>query len=168
VTMIEAGIYGAKRQSFRKLSARELLKRIIEASPKAASSSDLLRAFSIKAREDDDYIDSVIEYWFTNNYRSLLAAPRSTTATRKEARQRIDTIGEAVKAKIQQSAEIMLLGMVLPNGKPLAQLTGLECKEFAKVGPLLKKLGQRLKPSQIVGDVFDELQLRDLYRGVRA
>lgn len=169
MTMVDLGVYGAKRQSFRKVSARDLLKRIMEAHPRTATSSELLRAFAAKAREDEDCIDTIIEYWFTNNYRSLLAAPRrSVVAVREEARLRAAKIGEAIKVKVQQSAEVMLLDMILPNGKPLGQLTGRECKRFSKVGPFLKKLGQSLKPSQIVGDVYNEDRLREIYQKTRA
>jgi len=90
-----------------------------------------------------EYIESIVEYWFINNYRSY-----AHTAPRLPSREMIDSI----------KAQICLLDFMLPTGKTLGQSTGTEC---VKLGGWLTEIGERAG-KQIVASVFSEQQLRDL------
>lgn len=160
------GIYGAKVQSWREHSPRALLKRLVDANPRADKED--LRDLFIRAlgrSSGAKYIEAVADYWFNGNYQSLLApATRPPSAAEKrEQRQRIDTIKETIAARI-------MLDWVLLNGKKLRDCTRQECGvQSRRLGPWLNKIASRVPRGKTVGDVLSEAQVRALYkRGARA
>ena len=67
---------------------------------------------------------------------------------------------------IEAKAQIILLDLVLPNGKALRDCTGRDCKQMSgKMGGWLQKIAERVKPTQFVGDVLKEADVRKLYPG---
>ncbi|GEM_PF-5131432 len=165
MTSLDTGVYGAKVQSWRRSNPRDLLKRLIEENP-GADKATIHKTFRDEVRGEDgeEYLDSVIEYWFSNNYHSLVdPAPRRERPAAQKT-DRVAEIREKVKTRIRQEAQIILLDMVLPNGKPLRECTGTECSQLGtKVGAWLTKIAGKVKPSEVVGDVLDEAQVRKLY-----
>ena len=170
MTAVDTGIQGAKRQSFHKASPRGVLMALINENPRAPEST-LLRLFGQKIKEDaesgDDYLSPIIEYWFAHNYPSLMKGTRTPAAKRaakQAARVKDVEIAEKVTARIRQEAQIILLDMVLPNGKALRDCTGRDCSKLGgKVGAWLTKIAGKVKPGEVVGDVLDEAQVRKLY-----
>lgn len=158
MTQLDTGTYGAKVQSWRRANPRDLLKRLIDESPKAGKES-LFKTFrdQLRGTDGEEFLDSVIEYWFANNYHSLT---ERTAPDRAAKRATVDEIKGKVKARIQQEAKIILLDMVLPNGKPLRDCTGKEC---AKAGGWLTKVAGKVKPNELVGAVLSEAQVRKLH-----
>src|SRR6187549_1357867 len=71
---------GASSQSWRTANPRGLLGSLITKFPKKEGQSEndyreqMLDTFSNLALNNNKMLLSIIEYWFTNNYRSLLAA----------------------------------------------------------------------------------------------
>lgn len=158
MTMLpQTGIYGAKRQTWKRASPRDLLKRMMD-NHSDDTEGRLHQRFSMAVQDNPDMLESIIEYWFANNYRSLSYKPAKDERARAEMIQRAERL-------IRSRAETLVLSdMVLPNGKKLREATGLECSKFApKVGNLLSKIAKKVKPSQIVGDVLSEEQLRRMY-----
>jgi hypothetical protein len=155
-----------------------LLKRVIDDNP-TADRIALFRVFVEKLNEEDDgdYMETIIAYWFANNYHSLIAArltaeERSRSAEagaeRSEAAaQREEWIAgttEKIREKIAEEAAVVLLDLMMPNGKSLAACTGQECLMLGRqMGGWLRKVGRRLKPNETVGDVLTESDLRALY-----
>ena len=159
MTTIDTGTYGAKRQSFRKASPRDLLRQMVEEN-KHSSEKTLHKKFATAVRNDDDYLDAIIEYWFANNYRSLVHKPEHVVRVEHQQRNaRVETIKERVKIA---ATRMVLLDMVLPSGKSLRDSTGKECK---KAGGWLTKVAALLKPTQKVGDVLSESKVKELFRG---
>jgi hypothetical protein len=170
-TDIDTGVRGAKRQSWKAANPRELLKRVIDDNP-GADREGLLHLFRDQMWQEDEaeeYVDTIIEYWFANNYHSLVgplpALPRS-----REARSRTVELAQEIKAKVKakilERAAIVLSDMVLPNGKRLADCTGRECLSMSgALGGLIAKIADKVKPSQVVGQVLTEQQLQDMYVG---
>lgn len=154
--MENLGTYGAKVQSWSGANPRDVLNRIIEAMP-GASRESVLAALrdAVKEPAAELHLDAIIEYWFANNYRAL-TEPRRPPAGPSTA-----MVAEA-KATIKQRAERMvLLDMILPNGKALREATGRDCK---RAGGWLRAIAQRIKPNERVGDVLTESDVRKLYR----
>lgn len=168
---VDVGVRGAKRQSWKQANPRELLKRVIDDNP-GSDREALLHIFRNQLwREDDaeDYVDTIVEYWFANNYHSLVGpapiAPRS-----RESRARTAEIAQDIKArvraKILERATIVLSDMMLPNGKRLADCSGKECAQMGSaIGGLMGRVAQLVKPKQTVGQVLTEAQLQELYVG---
>jgi hypothetical protein len=158
---MDMGVTGAKRQSFSRSNPRELLRTLVEQHPQWSRE----RIFSelrdrVMGARDKAYLDTILEYWFANNYHSLV--PEVDRAERQAARSKA---ASDVKAAIEDHIKIALLDMMMPNGKPLRQCTGLECARFSsKIGAWLLRISKQIKPTDIVGDVMTEKQLRQLYK----
>lgn len=163
MSSLETGIYGAKVQSWRNANPRDVLKQIIDSAVNPNDRPAIHSALREKVlREgDEDYLDSIIEYWFTNNYNSLMlerSRPRLRTSALALQAARAAEYREKVTTAIRQEA-IFLLGTILPNGKALRDSTFGEC---AKIGGVLSKIASKGKPEQIVGEVLSDAQLHKL------
>jgi hypothetical protein len=155
--MLDKGSNGAKRQTWKNGNPRELLKRMIESSPRA-SQQTIQDKFEAAVEGDPDYLAPIIEYWFANNYRSLVHnRPEVVKVTREVRTAQV----EAVKQTIIARAPIVLLDLAMPNGKSLRDCTGKDC---AKAGGWLAKLAEKVKPSQKVGDALSEKDVRALFK----
>lgn len=160
MTSLDTGTYGAKRQSFRKASPRDLLKRLMEENSRA-SEQKLQAMFADKVRSDDDYIDAIIEYWFANNYRSLVSKPEAPAQKQRAVAERAARV-EVIKEKIKIAAtRIVLLDITMPNGKALRDCTGKDC---AKAGGWLSKIAKSIKTTDVVGKVMSESAVQKIFR----
>jgi hypothetical protein len=79
---IDTGVTGAKRQSWKRANPRDVLKRIIDKNPDYDEAQVQTECWEILHR-DQQQIRTVFEYWFTNNYRSLV---NPTTRPKKPAK----------------------------------------------------------------------------------
>jgi hypothetical protein len=100
----------------RKASPRDVLMRLLKEHP-ASSKEELRRLFTDEVIDDPDHIDAIIEYWFANNYRSLVRKAMSPEEQAKRAEERrIER--EELKAEIKRRAtRMVLLDLAMPNGK---------------------------------------------------
>lgn len=166
---------GASIQSWRATSPRALLDHLYERNPEF-SRDQLLKRFEECVRERDDFIKSIIEYWFTNNYNSLLrlresairerggvglgTSPEVVAVREKAAREARETITKAVEKR----ARLMLLDMVMLNGKRLRACTGEECRVLSKTaGRWLAAIAREVGAKKKVGEVLSEDRLHELY-----
>lgn len=159
MSQIEVGTYGAKRQSMKKAQPRELLRNLIEENPKAPEQK-LLSLFADTVRDDPEMIDAVLEYWFANNYRCLTFRSDAVERLNSAKRLAASVTSIAVAAKTR-ATRMVLLDMVMPNGKSLRDCTGADC---AKVSGWQAKIAKLVKPSQKVGEVLSEAQVRKLLK----
>jgi hypothetical protein len=58
-------------------------------------------------------------------------------------------------------AATMSANILTPNGKKLRACTGEECQHF---GGWYQRIAEKIGPTQLVGDVLKEKDLRALYR----
>lgn len=170
MTQLDTGERGAKRQSWHRANPRDLLKRLIEAKPDA-SEAQLQKLFLQTLRdEEDEYFDTIVDYWFGNNYRSLIHPPRGPSGPRPRAprpavvQETKDLVKASVKDHVARKASLLLMDIVLPTGKKLRNSTGAELAELAeRIGGWFILIAERVKPGQKVGDVLSEKQVRELY-----
>ena len=162
MTMVDTGVTGAKRQSWHATNPRELLKRLIEENPKW-DKERVLRTFSREVTDNRRYIDTIVEYWFANNYHSLIERPARTYRAR-QTREATEQVKAAIKNEIEHKATVMLLELNMPNGKLLRDCTGAECSKLSsKIGGWLLRISKRIKPNQTVGSALTEQEVRDFY-----
>lgn len=76
--------------------------------------------------------------------------------TREEAKARTSKAFEEMKAKVRG---IILLDLVLPNGKALRDATGAEC---AKAGGFFEAVAKAIKPTQVVDRHLSEADLQNI------
>jgi len=109
-------------------------------------------------------------YWFENNYRSMLPdypEPEKEIASRAERKAAAQAVREKTAAEytqrvekaVETKAQIMLLDLVMPDGKKLRESDRADCK---RAGGWYMKLADRLKGKQVVGDVWKEADVRKL------
>jgi hypothetical protein len=145
-------VQGAKAQSFEHDNPRPVLIRIVENNPKA-DESKLFGLFKAEVERSPNCMAVIIEYWFRNNYASLLRRRTPPAELRAHTK--------AVKGKILGR----MLDLILPNGKRLAEATGSDC---IRAGGWLKAVGEKVGARQVVGKVLGEEDLRQLFeRGRR-
>ena len=172
--MLENATYGAKAQSARKDNPKGLLQQIIEDNPNAGKPK-LLAMIRGELMKDGnvEFLDAVIEYWFTNMYASLttevdcggktpdpVPAPPARRADPQE-RERAKVEQRARVEAIKQKAIIVFMDMMLPTGKSLRESTGKEC---AKAGGMYAKIAERVKPNQKVGQALSEADLAAIWK----
>lgn len=76
--------------------------------------------------------------------------------TKEEAAARTAAVFEEMKAKVRG---VILLDLVLPNGKALRDATGSEC---AKAGGFFTEVAKALKPTQVVDKHLSEADLQNI------
>jgi hypothetical protein len=170
---LNTGIYGAKRQSWKSSNPRDVLKRLIEASPHS-DDIDLLYECWESLKQREDYLFTVFEYWFANNYRSLML-PKISDAEQEIRTQKTKCQFEHIKnsiktkigKKITDEINIALLEMILPHGKQLRDTTGKDCAILGpKVGAWLTVVASKVRPNQKIGDALSEDQIKEIYHNV--
>lgn len=152
------GSVGASVQSWAKANPRDVLKETLERHP-TESSENIFRIVKEIILAEDELVESVIEYWFSNNYRSLREMMVPVEQRRKRHSKRAAAV-ESFASQIKKKAtEMVFLDWVLPNGKPLRHCTGRECLE---AGGWLQNIGKTIKRDELVGKVLSEAQVRKL------
>jgi hypothetical protein len=156
------GTYGAKRQTWRKPNPREILRRLLEQHPQDSQSKSLER-FTQKVLDDIEILEVIVEYWHSNNFRSLVVNPSlrvDRSESIKKSKEETLKTKEAIAEAIVETARVLLLELPMANGKLLRFCSGKEC---AKFGGWFSKIAERVGPRAIVGDVLSEADIRKLY-----
>lgn len=151
---INLGNYGATRISWRGSSARKKVFELIEVHP---TFTDRDIAYLVQDLNDEELILSMIEYFIVNT-RAATRKPISPEK-RAELEAKKNKVIADIQAVIHRAAKIILLDMILPNGKPLRDCTGTECAAF---GGWFQVVGERVGKNK-VGDVLSEADLVELY-----
>lgn len=165
---INTGKTGAKRQSWQRANPRDVLKRLKDKNQDWTEEELQAECWRIISG-DKEQLYTVFEYWFANNYRSLLyplpqrdARSSGRGQTSAAIHDRLaDHINTKVNEQVDEKIQIILLDMLLPNGKPLRAATR---EELVECGGWLQKVAEKLKPNQTVGQAgISEQKLRELY-----
>lgn len=162
MTHIDLGATGAKRATWRDANPRELLHRLIAEHPKA-DEDKWRRLFWREVQGDEALIRSIVEYWLDNNLRSMLAGDRRAAARKQTAADvavETATVKAKVRERVRKEAKILLLGLLMPNGKPLRHCTGDDCRKF---GGWLAGVARAVPAKKQVGDVLSEGDVRKLW-----
>jgi hypothetical protein len=114
----------------------------------------------IKQEGYDDFLDALLDEWVRIKYSTAASAAFPPTAAEMKAR-----VAEQKSRKAKERAEIdkaklkitrRALDLIMPNKKPLAKCTGAECVAF---GGWIAKIGARVGPNRLVGDVLTNKDL---------
>lgn len=157
---LDTGVYGAKVQSWRKANPRDMLKQILDKNPDL-NKTEAFDLFYLQASDDPEIVQSIMEYWFVNNYHSLVHSYIPRINTKQIQEEKAKEIKEKVKQKIVEEAKIMLMDLILPNGKQLRHCTGQDCR---RAGGWFLKIANKIRPREIVGTMLSEEDVRRLYR----
>jgi hypothetical protein len=161
---VDTGTYAAKRATWRKINPREHLNKIVEDNPTGPETRwrELFHEF---LETEPDASGAVVEYWLDNNIRSLLGKEASRKRTKRktdesETRTEAENLRRKIRDKVAREAQIIVLDLLMPNGKPLGQCTGADCGRF---GGWLSALAKTVPPRKKVADVLSEGEARKLW-----
>lgn len=153
------GKIGNTRTSYRADNPRALIAQICTEHKTAGF--DELVDLATEALLETRYRTALAEYYATNQVRYYLEVERPGKSTKqsKETRQAArqqenETINEAVAVAVEKAK---LLGLIAPNGKPLAQCGPSDLRKF---GGWYLGLAKGMSEKQTVGEVYTEADLR--------
>lgn len=126
--------------------------------PEAKQKAAFLKAI----RDDEELLEALIYEWLSIKYSTAyrIAVPPSREEVRASRSDGVAQRERAVAAIKVRAIQMVLLDMVLPNGKPLRDCTGKDC---AKAGGWLSKIAGAIKPTDKVGAALNEEQVRKFY-----
>jgi hypothetical protein len=141
---------------------RQLLTKVLLKYPKSSRKRQIeLFKEKVLDSKTDYLLDKIIEEWADKNLRALTRPSRVAQARKRSA--------QSVKGKKTRLKKLVLLSLVLPNGKTLGETTGAECVKLGpKVGRWLSTIGSRVSPTELVGKALTEKQVRTLLEEVAA
>lgn len=126
---------------------RPLLLQIRQQNP-GVTRARRLELYLARAKRSPLMIEEALRRCFDNDERTIEKMERP--------RQRLDA------DDVKRVANVILLDLVLPNGKKLRDCTGRECK---KAGGWLIQVGERVGDRGIVGAKLDEAELTAIRAG---
>lgn len=168
MTDMNLGTSSAKRATWREEDTRPLLQRIINTHPRA-DDKELFKFFWKEVEDDKDHLRSIALYWFElamlalrrNNAEQRKDAEQQRQAAQKAAQQATQKAKTALKERLNNEARILLLEMLMPNGKVLGQCTGAECRTF---GGWFAALARKVPAKKTVAAVMTEDDIRRLWK----
>lgn len=166
---IDIGIVGAKRTSFSEHNLRDLLRHVQEANPEATEEllRDLLREEVLRPG-NTGYVLTCIDYAVANVIKCAMKPRRAPARTHLDdgapapiaaANARRDAVKSVIGERIVEQAKVLLMDMTMPNGLPLSECVGPDCRA---AGGWLVRVADLIGDAK-VGDVLDEARLRSIY-----
>lgn len=154
-----------RRKDTLRNDALDLLTAIVKENPKddREAHSRLFNA-TILSEGYEDCLAGALRIAFSLIYGAAYAAvfPPTKEAIKTKIRER--KAARETEEKLVKKAKGLivkrLLCLVMPNGKPLSQCTGAECKKF---GGIFVKIGERVGAKMIVGKVLKEADLQTFF-----
>jgi hypothetical protein len=156
---VEHGTQGAFRATWRKVQPRLLLERLVNENPDA-NEEKIHLMFWQEIEEDKDYLRACVEYWLDNNYASILR-PKSKEAFERNHSVKRDEVKKKIKQRVQQEVYVALLELEMPNGKPLGDCTGRDCKKFNN---WFATLAGKVPANKLVRDVLSENEIYKVWQ----
>lgn len=170
-------VTGETRSARGKPSLFEMLRSLIKRNKKT-SKDGIFELFTAEVEAEigdlphDSYAMVMTKYWFTRNYDKALPIKTQNRAKEKERQtrqtERATRLAAATAmhaATVQQQARVMLLDIVMRNGKKLRDCRGTEClkmgKEHTDQGNWLIAIGKEAG-KDLVGAVLSEAQVAKL------
>lgn len=159
---------GATRKTAHPKSTRELAIELIDDNPQA-SRTKLLSLYNGAVREDEEYLDAVIEAQGTNdlNWAEDFIARRDEKPTKKRRKKKTREDASAAASEISNA---ILLNVICENGKRLRNQTGddlrqLKANNTQRAG-LYSALCKKVKGSETVGETLDEDGVRSILKKI--
>lgn len=151
---------------------RALLWQLKQDNPKATD-DELLTIFRTRVLADQEYLTAVIDYFFVNAsraWREIRGENRPGPEKVRDTKQKQQKAVAAIRETIAINAKKMvLMDLLLPHGKTLAESTGKECMKLGpKVGTWLTTIGALVPPTKQVGKTLTEKKVRSIWGSIHA
>lgn len=133
---------------------RDIIVRLLKDAPDI-DRKDTFEAFRMALRADEESRRAVDWYFFVHMYDDLVASKAPPPSTEMRERHRAERRVSVDRIK----AQIALLDLTMPNGKPMRDCTG---QEMAMFGNRFQKVADKVGKAKLVGEVLDEDQVREI------
>jgi hypothetical protein len=128
-----------------------------------ADAAALYKLFWDEIEDDKDLLRDIVGYWLDHNYQSLLSTSSPSPKPAGTAKSKT-AVGERLRQRIHYETRIVLLDLIMPNDKRLAECTGAECGRF---GGWLFQLSKKVPANKTVGDSLTEDEVYRLWQFAR-
>lgn len=154
---LNTGVQGAKWQSYQ--SGPKKIFRRLKTDNRGIDLDEMRRLFFEAVSKDEDALRFISDYWVTNywNYDIAEIARQKHAARRAAAKEAGEKYKEQVKSTMRQRIRDLLPETIM-------SMTFRDLGRLVKSSPKLAKLIPLGKPSQIVGDVLTERQVKKALR----
>ena len=132
---------------------RDLVIEVVKAMPEAGRKERFERFWADLGDAGDDNRRAVAWYFFVNMH-DYLTTSRNQADPVQRAQAKRDLV-ESIKA------QIVMLDLTMPNGKPMKDCTGAE---MAKFGNRYQKIAEQVGKAKLVGAVLNEDQVKEIMR----
>lgn len=139
-----------------KHNPRDLIIRLVEDHP-TETRDDLFLKFRALIDGDSDYQRAVDWYFFVNMH-DYLTSNRNRNKPASAGQREAMTLKKVNDIK-RRIVDVVLLDLILPNGKALRDATFGDC---AKAGGWFQLLSRKGKPSEVVGKRLSEADLKKI------
>ena len=165
---LNPGRLGSKRQSWSNYNPRDLIKDAVRSHPRA-SEAEIRNEVWETIKNEQNYFETIFDYWFANNYRSFFIEELEGEGTAivpiKKAngvvRSNQPTREEVEKAK--EELRPILMDHILSSGKQLRDATFNDLKNESG---WLKEVSKHGKPTEVVGKHLTEKNLWNLRKRI--
>lgn len=133
-----------------------------------ASRKEALDWFVDKMKSDPIFLDELAVSYFhrmsatwtiRDEHRGYSFGRAFNIEKARKARRQGSARTVAAISDVKASIRVVLLDLVLPNGKALRHATGVEC---AKAGGFYSEIAKHIKPTQVVDRHLSEANLQDI------
>jgi hypothetical protein len=159
MTFMDLGTSSAKRATWRETDTRPLLQKLIAANP-GVDNVTLFKLFWNEIEDDKDHLRSIAQYWFDLALLALQRKPHRTKPRAQEQREHVETVKEGIKQRIEHEAKVVLLQLLMPNGKTLGECSGQDCRRF---GGWFTILARKVPAGKLVADTLSEKQVYQIW-----
>jgi hypothetical protein len=142
----------------RELNPRDIIIELTKMYPEEDRAA-LFARFREEIKDHEDYQRKIDWYFFVNMHDYLTTRRNSPSGQARAVQKNAEH--DVVKDLKQQIVQLVLLDLMLPNGKVLREATGADC---AKAGGWFAAIAKKVKPKQVVGAVLSEEQLQAMRR----
>jgi hypothetical protein len=136
---------------------RDLVIDVIRNNPSATRTEQFEKFRALLGDSPDEY-QRAVDWYFFVNMQSYLTGTRSNTHDPVQ-RKNVQAASRAVVENIK--AQIMMLDLMMPNGKPMRDCTG---SDMATFGNRFQKIAERVGKKAKVGDILAEEDVRAIMR----
>jgi len=154
------GTLGQTRSTWRDDNhLRGLLLRLVIENPQA-NREELEALYLDKAESNSTLVEEALRRSFDNDYWQLQRPAKRRRQLQRPANRRRPPTEAEITAVAEQLRVVVLLDLVLPNGKKLRECSGQECRQ---AGGWLTAVADRIGNRGIVGEKLSEAEVAALY-----
>lgn len=136
----------------------DFVRDVVKKNPGRSRTEQFEKFRSLLETNSDTYQRAVDWYFFVNMHASLntkIARPQDPVQ-RAQVRERGNELVASIKA------QLIILDLVMPNGKTMRDCTGTE---MAKFGNRYHRIAERVGKAKTVGSILNEDQVQEILKG---